>query len=312
MKVLFPDVKKPEGGKSYFLHCLYKELEKLGVEIVFDGPHDILFGNIRFHMKHSKAKKILRLDGVIHNTAKPWQAKNAAMKEQADAADVIVCQSQFGYKMVKRFVKCNMSKAVIIGNGAYLDACCVPFHSPYKNVFLAISKWRPHKRLSDIICSFKIASIPNSCLVIVGGMGNSNMQCGEICLVQHNIEYLGHLDDRKIIAGLMKRAAASIHLCWFDCYPNSVVEAIAMKCPVICNNTGGTHEIVRPAGGIVLDLDEPYDYKPVDLYNPPPIDRNKVAEAMWKCVKKRPKINNSHVDIKNMALKYKEVIDALA
>lgn len=308
--MLFPNVKEPEGGKSYFLHCLYKELEKLGVEIVFDGPHDILFGNIRFHVK-SKAKKILRLDGVIHNTAKPWQAKNAAMKEQADAADVIVCQSEFGYEMVKRFVKCDMSKAVIIGNGTYLDADYVPFYSPYKHVFVAISKWRPHKRLGDIINSFVVADIPESCLLVMGKISDTNYPYNEIFKRNKKVEYLGHVADREVISGIFNSAIASIHLCWFDCYPNSVVESTAMRCPVICNNTGGTYEIVRPAGGIVLDLDKPYDYKPVDLYNPPPIDHNKVAEAMWQCVKNRPVINNSHVDITKIALKYKQIIEEL-
>jgi glycosyltransferase involved in cell wall biosynthesis len=118
--------------------------------------------------------------------------------------------------------------------------------------------------------------------------------------------FMEHCTDRAALLGYMRHSTALIHLCWTDCCPNSVVEAINQRCPVICNNEGGTHEIVRPSGGIVLDIDDPYDLQPTDLYNPPVVDLKKIADAMVHVSKNRPLIKNDHVDIKNVAQQYKK------
>lgn len=311
MTVLFPDVRDPNGGKSYFLHFLYKELEALGFHIVFTGIHDVMLGNIRFEQK-SPMPKVLRLDGVEHNIKKKWREKNVERFNQVSNADVVICQSQFGYDMIKNFVKCDMGKAVIINNGANINAEYQLPKLEYEHNFLAVSKWRPHKRLTDCIESFLMADIPNSGLWVVGSDKNSGCDVHGYVKNHKNIKHVGYIEDRKILYGYMKEATASIHLCWFDCCPNSVVEAIAMKCPVICNNTGGTHEIVRPSGGTVINLDRNYNFAPIDLHNPPPVDRIKIAEAMWNIAKNKPEITNEHIDIKKIALQYKNVFMRLA
>lgn len=302
MKILFPDVKDPNGGKGHFLHSLYKGLEKLGAEIVFEGAHDIIFGSVRFHTK-SRAKRVLRLDGVYHNTVKPnWREKNKTLHDNAEASNLVVCQSHFGWDMVKRFVGVPEEKVRIIGNGSDPSADFILPEKKFEHEFLAVAKWRPHKRLPDIIESFLRAGIPNSGLNVIGSLDDDSIR------LQYskfkNIVFQGPIFDRKLLYGYMKSAVASLHLCWFDCFPNSVVEAICMGCPVICNNTGGTHEIVRPAGGFVLDVDKPYNYQPTDLYNPPKINLDIVAEAMTKCVNKRPVITCEHVTIDNVVKKY--------
>ena len=309
MKILFPDVKIACGGKSYFLHALYRGLEKLGLDIVFDGPHDIQFASIRYHTK-SKAKKVLRLDGVYHNIGKAnMSAKNEEMKRHADAADVIICQSQFGKKMVQTFVGVPDDKIIVIGNGADPNANTVAPVLVEKHNFLAVSKWRPHKRLPDIIESFIIANdtLKNSRLHVVGDAPEELNKYG----TNKSVTFHGSVFDRPRLYGLMKSCTASIHLCWFDCFPNSVVEAVCMGCPVICNNTGGTHEIVGPSGGVVLNLDEPYNYKPVHLYNPPSINRRVVAKAMVDCANNRPEITPSHVLIDSICKQYYEVFKSL-
>lgn len=306
MKILFPDVRDiSSGGKSYFLHGLYKELEKLGAEVVFDGAHDIIFGSVRYHTK-SRAKKVLRLDGVYHNTAKTnWREKNQSLKANADVASRVICQSNFGWQMVNRFVGVDPSKVRIIGNGADPNASFKAREKQFKHEFLAVAKWRPHKRLRDIVESFIVADIPDSGLHVIGEADDNDV----INRYGHfkNIVFHGGVFDREVLYGFMKSVDASIHLCWFDCFPNSVVEAVCMGCPVICNNTGGTHEIVRPSGGIVLDLDKEYDYQPTDLYNTPVIDIEKVASAMWSCIKNRPIVSCNHVTIKSVAAQYYDV-----
>jgi len=103
---------------------------------------------------------------------------------------------------------------------------------------------------------------------------------------------------------LLRACDCSIHLCWFDSCPNSVVEALCAGVPVVCNNVGGTPELVQLAGGYICDVDKEYDMKPVDLYRPPKIDRSVVARSIRECVKTRPIVNSRFLDIGRVALEY--------
>jgi len=174
-----------------------------------------------------------------------------------------------------------------------------------KNVFIAFSKWRPHKRLRDIIESFLLANVDDSILFVAGNLSRSGLSDGEIdkYFGLPNVKYLGTLTHEQV-ASYLKVACASIHLCWFDACPNSVVEAIAAGVPVICNNTGGTPELVRPSGGFVCNVDKPYDLEPVDLYHPPSIDRSLIAQAIVKSSQKKLEVKNDHVLIENVAKQY--------
>ena len=62
-----------------------------------------------------------------------------------------------------------------------------------------------------------------------------------------------------------------IHLAWLDHCPNVVVEALSQKTPVICTNSGGTHELVR-GSGIIIPESTPYNFELCDYDNPPDIE----------------------------------------
>lgn len=304
MKVLFPDISNPSSGRGYFLNALANEFPSHDVEVVYEGDHDISLHSIRMFCK-SKKPRILRLDGVYHNTAQDYKSKNDGLRNHAEAADGIICQSEFSKQMVMRYLGIKENKIRVIFNGAKIHELWEEDKSLYR--FIAISKWRPHKRLKDIIDSFNLAAIPNSILHVWGDIDNSNLP-KSYKKQSEKIYFMGNCNHESLIHQF-DSATASIHLCWFDACPNSVVESIIACCPVITNNVGGTHEIVKPSNGIVLNLDLPYNYSPVDLYNPPPIEIYKVADAMRKCVEKRPSIINSHVDIKNIAEQYKNYFE---
>jgi glycosyltransferase involved in cell wall biosynthesis len=304
MRVLFPDISNPGSGRGFFLNALADEFPRHGVEVVFDGEHDVSLHSIRMFCKPKKPR-ILRLDGVYHDTGKDWIGKNAGLIEHASRADGIICQSEFSKQMVIRFLNVTPEKIQVIFNGAKPRE---RIKSLYGNTFIAASKWRPHKRLGDIIGSFLLAAIPEARLLVYGDISNADLP---LMTYGDSVKFVGackHEDLCEVFAS----ACASIHLCWFDACPNSVVEAIVAGGPVICNNTGGTHEIVRPSGGIVLDLDADYDYRAVDLYHPPKIDRYKVAEAMRRCAENPPSITHDHVDIKNVAGQYAEYLKRFA
>jgi glycosyltransferase involved in cell wall biosynthesis len=309
MTILFPDVSNPGTGKGFFLNGLVQQLEKLHVKIVFDRaePHDLSFENIRIKSK-SYCPIVVRFDGVYHDTRIDWRAKNQGMVDAATRASAIICQSRFGKEMVVSFLKASPEKTFIINNGSDPDSPIQLPEQTHEHNFIAVAVWRPHKRLRETIDGFMAADIPDSVLRIFGKMGKGMDETIKR-KANSKIIFMDHYTDRAQLLGYMKAATAMLHLCWFDCCPNSVVEAINQKCPVICSNEGGTHELVYPSNGIVLQLDQPYDYSPIDLYNPPPIDINKVAEACRMVAEKRPEITNDHVNIETIAWRYKNVFE---
>ena len=305
MRVLFPDISNPTSGRGFFLNTLAEELANQGVDVVFgDAAHDVSLHPIRL-WKKTRKPRILRLDGVYHDTGKDWKAKNEGIKASVSAADGVICQSTFSRIMAIAYLDMPVEKSTIIFNGSKVEPKKYDYIFSCKNVFLAVSKWRPHKRLTDIIESFLLAEIDDSELIIIGDTTKSD--CDTLKYSHNNrIIFAGAITDREKLLSYYYHAIASIHLCWFDSCPNSVVEAICCGCPVITNNVGGTCELVTSSGGVVCHIDQPYDLFPVDLYHPPCIDRVIVAEAMVQMAKEKPKITSDHVDIKNIARQYIE------
>lgn len=295
-------------GKALFCNRLGTALKKKGVEVIADPSvkTDISINVIR--LKHHNSKiRILRLDGVWHDTAKKFKEKNKNIAQSLHRANGVVYQSHFSRRMGDRYLGEAKVPTVVIPNGsdAYYYEKIKPAKLRQKNIVIAFSKWRPHKRLRDIIMSFMLADIQDGILIIAGDLSRSGLSKIEIeSYTKHpSIHYVGNLPQKKL-ASFLIAAKASIHLCWFDSCPNSVVEAIVAGVPVVCNNVGGTWELVMPSGGYICAIDTPYDMRPVDLYRPPKIDKGKVAEQLIKCIKEEPKVNKEHVLIENIANQY--------
>lgn len=309
--ILFPDVREPGKGKSFFLKCLAEHLPYYGYNVVFEGNHDIALENIRIR-HNTERPRILRLNGVYHNTSMNWKGKNEGMANAAKIAEQVICQSEFSKRMAMAYLDVPEKKITVILNGSDPTAEAIDLRSDgFQYHYLCVSTWRPHKRLLDMIRAFNLAKVPNSCLYVAGKMSKGM----DDSIYQHKsdtVRFLDQVTDRAELFGLMKHATAMLHLCWFDCCPNNCVEAVVHKCPVICSNEGGTKEIVGPSGGTVLALDNVYNLIPVDLYNPPPIDLEKVAEAIRQVAEKRPDIKYDHVDINNIAPKYASVFDKVS
>lgn len=338
------------SGKGLFCRRLADALRERGVTVTADRTEltDFALCLIRL-TKVRAAKKILRIDGVWHDTGKNWRKKNFPIKDSLYKADGVIYQSEFARNMGDRYLGEPNCPTTVIPNGSLPGkthsspvaqnrvftppatgvrpaagcwrnqtgdgAAPQSENGGEKPLFLAFAKWRPHKRLREVILAYLSARIPGSELVVAGDLTNSGLTAEELKRYffrpnHTHIKHLGHLNQTEL-AGLLARAAASIHLCWFDACPNSVVEAICAGVPVITNNVGGTWEIVLPSGGYVLPLDQPYDFEPVDLYSPPKIDHEKVAAAMRHCVASPPRITCDHVDINHIADRYINFMEAL-
>ncbi len=295
------------GGKSLFCNRLAKALRDKNVQVFSDPSIDVDISLNVIRIKHEKSRiKLLRLDGIWHDTGKDFKRKNLSIRQNLQRADGVVYQSYFSESMGNKYLGKASCPIKVISNGS--DPLFYENIKPIKTskkLVMAVSKWRPHKRIRDIIESFLLADIPNSQLIVAGDLIRSELTNSEILSYVHSprLKFIGHV-SQEVLASYFKAAAASIHLCWFDSCPNSVVESITAEVPVISNNVGGTWELVGPSGGYVCNLDSPYDLNPVDLYHPPAINRQKVADTLIQCLKEKPTIDNKYVRIDNIADQY--------
>jgi len=293
MRVLIDVKDNPTSGKGHFLNRLAHELPNHGVEVVSEGKHDIYLGVNQFKHK-TKAPKVLRVNGCYNDKARPFKKMNETIAVQCRKADGIIYQSQWSKQMHQKYVGKYKVPSAVIFNGSFQTKGV-----DFANGFVAVSRWRPHKRLKDIITAFDIADTGRKLHVY----GDTPM-IGRV----PNVVYHGKVFANELFSAF-NQANASIHICYLDACPNSVVESLMVGCPVITNNVGGTQELIMEGCGEVCEIDEPYDMRPVKLYKPPPVDHNVIAQAMWDSLKWPRVTNNAHVDIVNIAKQYKSFFE---
>jgi glycosyltransferase involved in cell wall biosynthesis len=312
MKIFLPTISESNTtGKGLFCYRLAKEFKKTGVSVSDDvsQKYDIAMHLIRHKNKVKAKKHIVRLDGVYHDKMINYKSRNAPIKSDLHKNNAVIYQSKFSKKMCNKYLGKFSGPSTIISNGAdpkFYDNI-VPANMRHTYNFLAASRWRPHKRLKDTIESFLLAGIKDSCLYIAGDLEQSGLSKDNKrkYFKMDNVVYTGVI-SQKTLGGYLKAVNGFIHLCWFDNCPNSVVEAICVSKPVITNNVGGTHELVSKCGGYICSIDKEYDYKPCKLYKPPTVDRKIIADNIHKCIVNKIKIDNSHVDVMNIAKLYKD------
>jgi len=312
MKVFLPTVSSDsKTGKGLFCYRLSQELLKMGIKASdsTSGRYDIALHVIRHKHKVNAKKHIVRLDGVYHDKMLDYRFRNKPIKRDLHLSDAVVYQSKFSRRICNEYLGKFKGPAAVISNGAdpnfYADL--QPKKLPHKVNFLAASRWRPHKRLKDVIESFLLAAINDSCLYVAGDLEKCGLSKADRrkYFKTENIVHLGIVGQQKL-GSYLKAIDGFIHLCWFDNCPNSVVEAICTSKPVVTNNVGGTPELIKKCGGYICDIDSKYNLKPCNLYNPPPVDRRVIADNICKCILNEMKIDNSHVDVMNIAKSYKD------
>ena len=250
-----------------------------------------------FRKEFDNVPTFQRLDGVYFNTREDWKSKNANIQRTYDNVQGIIFQSHFAEKEVTQFFGKHPNTAVI-HNGADTDLIEqikpleAPFLGKYEDIWSCAASWRPHKRLKDNIDYFLEHSGPKDCLVVAGVPPSQGAAKHERVL------YVGELTAPQLYS-LYKRSKYFIHLAWLDHCPNVVVDARACGCQVICTSSGGTPEIAGK-DAIVIEQ-EPWDLKPMDLYDPPPLDFSNKIENKW----------DLGYDMASVATKYEKFIESV-
>lgn len=257
---------------------------------------------------------IYRVDGIGYDTSRTNEhliAVNDLIIDGINNAIGLVYQTEHSKKMVDSFLNIKSKKNTVIINGTNLEkfspngddfraALNIPENAL---VFMSSAKWRPQKRLKDIVEVFKLFKdqYERETYLIVAG---EEKEKDEI----NNIIYLPFVENNEM-PKYLRTADIYLFFSWLDACPNSVLEAIACNIPVICTNQGGTKEILNATnGGIIVNADEEYDYKATNLQKPPKPDYEKILAAITTMVGNldsyKNQIDTAKIDINYVANAY--------
>ena len=267
------------SGPNSFAGKLVKYGEMNGCTFNTERKPDAYLSFIESHRNSFDfaAPMYQRVDGIYFNTRTDYNIQNANIKRTYDMADGVIFQSEFNKKLTTKYFG-QRSNTTVIHNGADVDlientnSLEHPIFDSYESVWSCASHWRPHKRLDENIRYFLEHSSDKECLVVAGHVEATFPAPPR---AHDRVYFVGDIPPEALIA-LYKRSKYFLHLAWLDHCPNVVVDARASGCTIVCSSAGGTKEVAGP-DAIVIEEDE-WDLEPVDLYEPPKMNFNKVID----------------------------------
>lgn len=288
MKVSFSIPLKPISGKQKFAILLANEMKQLEVKITNKNP-DINLVFVKGVRK--KCKNIFRLDGIWMNTRINFKKKNKGLHTQMRQCDGVIYQSQFCKKAGDKFLG-KVENYKVILNGSRFPGGVNPYiHSrPY---ILTFSRWRPHKRLKETVDGFLESGLSKDFDLLVVG------KKPDYIVKNDTVKYMGY--QSKDLWSIILGSVYTVHLAYIDWCPNSVVEALVAGKNVLHTSSGGTSEIVRKNG--IQVQDRKWNFKALDLYNPPSLDRAELIKAYQKMLLLSP-AQWDYLDIRQTAQEY--------
>ena len=299
----------PNGGPRNFINRLRDTIieHHTDIELVhLPFKADIRLESIEDNNPHCGVPMVVRLDGIYHdskNTLGPTALLNAPIESAYRSAKGVIVQSYFDRGLTKEFFG-DRKNIVVINNGIKLSVKeNGPWQKNSKRNILVASKWRRHKRLEEMLKCF-------DALKKESGYEDVKMHVAGECNVSgdwKDVEFLGDLTQDQLQKYYRD---AWLFLCLEYCghCPNVLVEALSYGIPAIVGNVGGTKELISLTNnGYICEIDQSYDFRLCDLYNPPHIDYNKVILLIKNILDKKVDFKQadlSPINIKNVTKRY--------
>lgn len=214
-------------------------------------------GKVGLNFIHGDVKRnhfnVLRVDGVYYD--RPRMGQNAPIARSIASHDLVIYQSEFSRNFAERMLGVKARRSCVIHNGTAMRPSPPCARGP---LVIASARWRPNKRPRAIAEAFALACDHmglHSELHMVGDVDHRSR------ISHRNVKYRGSMGHGDMWA-LFSTARMMIHVCHLDSCPNSVVECLRMGVPVLCNNIGGTREVVGDSG-FIADIDKEFTFEPI-------------------------------------------------
>ena len=260
LKRLFSDFKK---NKSFITKSGLLPNFDVGLYLIKKGKYDY---NKPFFLRN----------GGIHFDSKDTiggKKINDQIFSSAEKSKGIIFITEFCKKLFFKFY--NMKRKVpttVIRNAVPLNKFNPEGVSYRENlgfsdndkVIISSANWRRHKRLDETIKFINMMNSKYNNIYKLIVLGKHNLK-----IKNNNIHFTGEISPDSLPAWY-RTGDMFLHLSWIEPGCNTQIEAMACGLPTLCCNNGGIGENVNlNNSGIVANVDEDYDFKEIDFYNPP-------------------------------------------
>jgi len=313
MKSFYINNTDTSGGPGVFGHRLKEELICQGHEFTTTPDNNICIIQGDYI---EGAQNILRLDGLYFDSENPQcENLNAPIFECYKKFDHIVFQSRFSRNMYESFTGIKRPNTVInngISKSFKEEAEDIrtdhPLMKQFKKICIASATWRRHKRLEETIDAFRLPSLSDVLLIVLGGKNYEPLKNSRTFVPPDNVLLMPMLELDEI-ASWYCAADAMIHICMFDNCPNSVIEALSCGVPVLTSHNGGTRELIERWSGLTIKLEDDYRTgEAYPYYNPPEIDTGNLSAGILNVLKIGKGFKRPDLDIENVAKRYLEIM----
>lgn len=300
------------NGPNLFMSRLLHELKtEFGCDLVpAKEPCDIHLCSIQGKRKTGSAN-VVRIDGVYYDKAR--LKSNNPIRNTINSFDGVVFQSHWSKKMALNLLSAKPKNDVVIHNGIDQSIYNKNHKSNDKEgfdkIFISCAQWRPNKRPVAIQKAFIKANDASDLNLGLFMVGSNDKK------IQHpNIKHFNQVSPKKLI-DLYAKSDYMIHICHIDSCSNSVVEGLSFGLPVLCNNIGGTPEIVRESG-LIASIDKKIDFpfrpiKDMKSVGSKSVDINILCDYILKMTKENWDIDRPDLDIMVAAKKYYDFFEKI-
>jgi len=237
------------GGSENQLRLLLKHLPDESfkdINLILNNTSDTLIENDKIN--------ILWMQHFVNQE----EAKNLGNKKYVDKLNYIVFNSHWNFEKYQYQFKVPENKSLVIKNAIEK----ININKKPKDKISLIYHTTPWRGLKNLLKIYKNLNLENvelnvcSSTIIYGKkfdkiLGKKYESIFEECKNTKNVNYLGFLDNKKIIEILKKTHIYSFTSIWPETSCISAIEAMAAGCEVVTTNLGALYETCSPFGTFV-------------------------------------------------------------
>ena len=186
------------------------------------------------------------------------EAKNIGSKDYINKLDYIVFNSNWNFEKFQYQFKIPESKSLVIQNAIEK----IDFKEKPRDKINLIYHTTPWRGLVHLLKVFKNLDLKNvelnvcSSTIIYGKkfdgiFGKKYQNIFEECRTTKNVNYLGFVDNNKIIELLKKTHIFAFPSIWPETSCIAAIESMAAGCEVVATNLGALYETCSPFGRLV-------------------------------------------------------------
>ena len=237
------------GGSENQLRLLLKYLPDESFKDI-----NLILNNTDYNLLEKNRINILWVQHFVNQK----EIENLGSKDYIDALDYIVFNSNWNFEKFYYQFKIPESKSLVIKNAVEK----IKFQEKPKDKINLIYHTTPWRGLVHLLKIFKDLNLEKVELTICSSTKIYGKKFDEVyakkyenifneCKKTRNVNYLGFIDNKKIIELLKKAHIYAFPSIWPETSCISAIEAMAAGCEIVSTNLGALYETCAPFGTLV-------------------------------------------------------------